>query len=85
MKRKKSNGEGTIYKRKDGRWDARAYVTLTDRTRKRVGCTAIEREKVANWLDETKAQEKRNIAVLSCRHMNRGRQIRKLCKLIMEN
>jgi hypothetical protein len=30
------NGEGTIYQRKDGRYEAAVFVTTTTRTRKRV-------------------------------------------------
>ena len=60
MKRK-CNGEGTIFKRKDGRWSAQTYVTLTDGTRKRISITYAQREKVKNKLDEVMAQEKKKI------------------------
>ena len=60
MKRK-CNGEGTIFKRKDGRWSAQAYVTLTDGTRKRISITKPEREAVKAKLDEVMAQEKKKI------------------------
>ena len=60
MKRK-CNGEGTIFKRKDGRWSAQAYVTLTDGTRKRVSVTNPDRQKVLDKLNEIQAQEKKSI------------------------
>ena len=59
--KRKANGEGTIYKRKDGRWGAQTYVTLTDGTRKRICITYTQREKVKNKLDEIIAQEKKSI------------------------
>lgn len=33
---KRANGEGNIYKRKDGRWEARAYLRTTNHGKKRV-------------------------------------------------
>jgi integrase len=60
MKRK-ANGEGTIFKRKDGRWSAQTYITMTDGTRKRVSVTKPEREAVKARLDEIMAQEKSKI------------------------
>ena len=35
MTKRRLNGEGSISKRKDGRWMARFYVTLPDGERKR--------------------------------------------------
>ena len=35
MSKKNANGEGTIYQRKDGRWEGIAYVLTTDGTHKR--------------------------------------------------
>jgi len=60
MKRK-CNGEGTIYKRHDGRWMAQIYVTLTDGTRKRISVTNSDRQKVLDKLNEIQAQEKKSI------------------------
>jgi integrase len=33
---RRANGEGTVYRRKDGRWEAAVYVLTADGTRKRV-------------------------------------------------
>ena len=60
MKRK-GNGEGTIFKRKDGRWSAQTYITLNDGTRKRICITYAERKEVKDKLDEITAQEKKSI------------------------
>jgi integrase len=35
MAKRRANGEGTIYQRKDGRWEGAAYVLMPDGTRKR--------------------------------------------------
>jgi integrase len=59
--KKKSNGEGTIYKRADGRWEAQTYITLTDGRRKRACYPSADREKVSNWLDKTRMREKQSI------------------------
>src|SRR5262245_45478911 len=36
MAKRRANGEGTIYQRKDGRWEGAAYVLMPDGSRKRV-------------------------------------------------
>jgi integrase len=55
------NGEGTIFKRKDGRWSAQAYVTLPSGERKRICMTAKNREEVKTKLCEVQEREKRRI------------------------
>ena len=45
MPRRSSNGEGTIYRRKDGRWEGAVYVLTTSGIRKRLrvyGATRAE-------------------------------------------
>jgi len=60
MKRR-ANGEGTIYKRDNGRWAAQAYVTLTNGERKRIFITEKTREAVIAKLREIKDQESRRV------------------------
>jgi integrase len=55
------NGDGTIFKRKDGRWSAQAYVTFVNGERKRICITARKREDVKTKLAETLLQEKDKI------------------------
>jgi integrase len=55
--RKRANGEGTIYRRKDGRWEAALYATTTAGTRKRVRIYGQTREAVRQKLIEQQAQE----------------------------
>jgi len=59
--KKKCNGEGTIFKRKDGRWMAQTYVTLTDGARKRISITNPDRQKVMEKLGDVQAQERNHI------------------------
>lgn len=44
--RRRPNGEGTIYQRKDGRWEGAAYVLTSDNTVKRVRLYGRTREEV---------------------------------------
>ena len=44
--RRRSNGEGTIYLRKDGRWEAAMYATTNTGTRKRVRLYGQSRHEV---------------------------------------
>jgi integrase len=57
------NGEGTIYQRKDGRFEAAVYLTTTDGTRKRVRVYGATWEQAHHRLVELKAQEHRGIPV----------------------
>lgn len=50
---RRSNGEGTVGKRKDGRWMARFYITLPNGTRKRMHiCKKTKAEVVEAMRDE---------------------------------
>jgi integrase len=42
------NGEGTIYQRKDGRWEAATYVLTSGGTRKRIRVYGRTREEAAD-------------------------------------
>ncbi|WP_433242951.1 tyrosine-type recombinase/integrase [Actinomadura nitritigenes] len=44
--KKRANGEGTIYQRKDGRWEGAAYVLTTEGTYKRIRKYGRTREEV---------------------------------------
>ena len=57
----RANGDGTIFKRKDGRWSAQAYVTLLNGERKRVCVTAKNHEAVRIKLREILEQENRRV------------------------
>jgi hypothetical protein len=58
---RRANGDGTIFKRKDGRWSAQAYVTLTNGERKRICITLRTCEAVRVKLHEVLEQEYRRI------------------------
>ena len=49
---RKANGEGTIYKRADGRYGGSTFVDLTDGTRKRIHIYAKTRQEVHDRLAE---------------------------------
>jgi integrase len=51
-----ANGEGSIYRRKDGRYEAAAYLLTTSGTRKRVRVYARTRAEVHDRLTEAKAK-----------------------------
>ena len=58
---KKANGEGTIYKRADGRYGGSAFVELTDGTRKRIHVYSKSRQEVHDRLAEKIALDRRGI------------------------
>ena len=58
---RRSNGEGTVHKRKDGLWIARAYVTLPNGTRKRVTKSAKKCEDAKRKLKELLEQENKRV------------------------
>nr|WSX75733.1 site-specific integrase [Streptomyces sp. NBC_00899] len=51
-RKSRANGEGTIYQRKDGRWEAAGYVLATDGTRKRIRVYGTTRKEAADKLTE---------------------------------
>ena len=63
MARRKANGEGTIYRRQDGRYEAAAYFLTTSGNRKRVRVYGKTRQEVHAKLVETKAQADRGVPV----------------------
>jgi integrase len=58
---RRANGEGTVYQRKDGRWEAAAYVLTPDGTRKRVRVYGATREEAGRKRAELIARDNRGI------------------------
>ena len=61
MARRNANGEGTIYRRKDGRYEGAVYVLTTSGTRKRVRLYGATRAEVHVKLTEAKAKNDQGI------------------------
>ncbi|MEU9424813.1 tyrosine-type recombinase/integrase [Streptomyces sp. NPDC048342] len=59
----RANGEGTIYQRKDGRWEAAGYVLAADGSRKRVRVYGTTRRETADKLAEKIADSNRGLPV----------------------
>ncbi|MEW5653947.1 tyrosine-type recombinase/integrase [Streptomyces cinereoruber] len=62
-KKARANGEGTIYQRKDGRWEAAGYVLAADGSRKRVRVYGSTRREAADKLVEKIANSNRGLPV----------------------
>ncbi|OEJ96310.1 tyrosine-type recombinase/integrase [Streptomyces thermolilacinus] len=62
-KKARANGEGTIYQRKDGRWEAAGYVLAADGTHKRVRVYGTTRREAADKLAEKIADSNRSLPV----------------------
>ncbi|MEU9848855.1 tyrosine-type recombinase/integrase [Streptomyces sp. NPDC047985] len=62
-KKTRANGEGTIYQRKDGRWEAAGYVLAANGTRKRVRVYSTTRRNAADKLAEKIADSNRGLPV----------------------
>jgi integrase len=60
--RRRSNGEGTIYYRKDGRWEGAVYLLTTSGARKRVRVYGVSRQEVHTKLTEAQAKQQQGIA-----------------------
>lgn len=63
--RKRANGEGTIYQRKDGRWEGAAFVVTTAGTRRRVRVYGNTREEVRTKLTTIIRQSDQGIPAAS--------------------
>lgn len=59
----RANGEGTIYQRNDGRWEAAGYVLAADGSRKRVRVYGSTRKSAADKLAEKIADSNRGLPV----------------------
>ncbi|MFF5566188.1 tyrosine-type recombinase/integrase [Streptomyces sp. NPDC012623] len=62
-RRVRANGDGTVYQRKDGRWEAAGYVLAADGTRKRVRVYGSTRREAADKLAEKIADSNRGLLV----------------------
>ncbi|MFJ1645444.1 tyrosine-type recombinase/integrase [Streptomyces sp. NPDC088258] len=62
-RRVRANGDGTVYQRKDGRWEAAGYVLAADGTRKRVRVYGSTRREAADKIAEKIADSKRGLLV----------------------
>ncbi len=62
-KKARANGEGTIYQRKDSRWEAASYVLAADGTRKRIRVYGTTRREAADKLAEKIADSNRGLPV----------------------
>ena len=58
---KRDNGEGTIFKRKDGRWCAKINVTLPNGEIKRVAITKKDRAAVKAQMEEWRERNKKHL------------------------
>jgi integrase len=63
MAGRNANGEGTIYRRKDGRYEAALYVTTASGIRKRIRLYGKTRADVHAKLVNSRAQEQRGVPV----------------------
>lgn len=61
--KKRANGQGSIYQRKDGRWTAAAFVLTADGTFKRVPVYGRSAEEVDGKLTELKSRSNRGLPV----------------------
>ncbi|MFF1867817.1 tyrosine-type recombinase/integrase [Kitasatospora herbaricolor] len=64
-RRVRANGDGTVYQRKDGRWEAAGYVLAPGDTRKRVRVYGITRKEAVAKLTEKIAASNRGVPVVS--------------------
>ncbi|MEU8293480.1 site-specific integrase [Streptomyces pseudogriseolus] len=62
-RKSRANGEGTIYQRRDGRWEAAGYVLAADGTRKRVRVYGTTRKDAADKLTQKIADSNRGLSV----------------------
>ncbi|MFJ4808989.1 tyrosine-type recombinase/integrase [Streptomyces longwoodensis] len=62
-RKSRANGEGTIYQRKDGRWEAAGYVLAAAGTSKRVRVYGTTRREAADKLAEKIADSNRGLPV----------------------
>jgi integrase len=64
-RRVRANGDGTVYQRKDGRWEAAGYVLALGNTRKRVRVYGTTRKDALARLTEKIAASNRGVPVPS--------------------
>jgi len=64
-RRSRANGDGTVYQRKDGRWEAAGYVLAPGNTSKRVSVYGTTRKEALAKLTEKIAASNRGVPVVS--------------------
>ncbi|MFE3995905.1 tyrosine-type recombinase/integrase [Streptomyces goshikiensis] len=64
-RRVRANGDGTVYQRKDGRWEAAGYVLAPGNTRKRVRVYGTTRKEALDKLTEKTASSNRGVPIPS--------------------
>jgi integrase len=64
-RRTRANGDGTVYQRKDGRWEAAGYVLAPGNTRRRIRVYGTTRKEALAKLTEKIAASNRGIAAPS--------------------
>ncbi|MFE3829555.1 tyrosine-type recombinase/integrase [Streptomyces sp. NPDC059092] len=64
-RRVRANGDGTVYQRKDGRWEAAGYVLAPGNTRKRIRVYGTTRKEALAKLTEKIAASNRGVPVPS--------------------
>ncbi|MGW5248822.1 tyrosine-type recombinase/integrase [Streptomyces sp. NPDC004129] len=64
-RRVRANGDGTVYQRKDGRWEAAGYVLAPGSTRKRVRVYGTTRAEALSKLTEKIAASNRGVPVVT--------------------
>ncbi|MFJ2778807.1 tyrosine-type recombinase/integrase [Kitasatospora sp. NPDC087315] len=64
-RRSRANGDGTVYQRKDGRWEAAGYVLAPGDTRKRVRVYGTTRKEALAKLTEKTAASNRGVPIVS--------------------
>jgi integrase len=63
--KRRSNGQGTVYQRKDGRWEAKAFVLTTEGTERRVSKYGKTAEEASAELAKALADHHRGVPVSS--------------------
>jgi hypothetical protein len=62
-RKKNANGEGGVYRRADGRWEAKAFVDTPDGRRKRVSIYGDTEREALNELNKLRDHQRRGIPV----------------------
>src|SRR5262245_53996624 len=63
MSRRRANGQGTVYLRKDGRWEGAGYVLSADGGSRRVRVYGTTRAQAQSRLDEALGQSVNGVPV----------------------
>ena len=62
-RKRNANGEGGVYRRADGRWEARAFVDTPDGRRKRISVYGDTERKVLDELNKIRDHQRRGVPV----------------------